>query len=225
LRFGIDQAPTAKAFIERDPCAGGLLSVVGDVDSAWKRNGALALLARVAAFAVALSAIAVAAPNLAPGLLSAALHGAGPSPLPAAAPAPPVQPPALPAAPRLDSHHVALAANAEGHFVADAVIDGRTVPVMVDTGATTVALTDKTARRLGIYPSSAAYTERLATANGVIMAARVTLDEVRLGSVALRDVTAVIVPGNALPVDLLGMSFLGRLSKFEIAAGQLVLSQ
>ena len=41
----------------------------------------------------------------------------------------------------------------------------------------------------------------------------------------LRDVAAVIVPGNALPVDLLGMSFLGRLSKFEIASGQLVLSQ
>ena len=52
-----------------------------------------------------------------------------------------------------------------------------------------------------------------------------TLDEVRLGNVALRDVTAVIVPGNALPVDLLGMSFLGRLSKFEIAGGQLVLTQ
>ena len=108
---------------------------------------------------------------------------------------------------------------------ADAIIDGRTVQVMVDTGATTVALTDRTARRLGIYPSPAAYTERLATANGVIMAARVTLDEVRLGNVVLRDVTAVIVPGNALPVDLLGMSFLGRLSKFEIASGQLVLSQ
>lgn len=183
------------------------------------------MLARVAAFAVVLSALAVAAPNLAPGLLSAALHGSGSRSLPATAPAPPVQPVALPAAPRLDSHRVALAANAEGHFVAEAVIDGRTVPVMVDTGATTVALTDKTARRLGIYPAAAAYNERLATANGVIMAARVTLDEVRLGNVALRDVTAVIVPGNALPVDLLGMSFLGRLSKFEIAAGELVLSQ
>ena len=57
------------------------------------------------------------------------------------------------------------------------------------------------------------------------MAARVTLDEVRLGDVALRDVAAVIVPGNALPVDLLGMSFLSRLSKFEIAGRQLVLSQ
>ena len=57
------------------------------------------------------------------------------------------------------------------------------------------------------------------------MAARATLSEVRLGNVVLRDVAAVIVPGNALPVDLLGMSFLGRLSKFEIASGQLVLSQ
>lgn len=183
------------------------------------------MLARVAAFAVVLSALAVAAPSVAPGLLSAVLHGSDAPAPSAAAPALPVQPAALPAAPRLDSRRVALAANAEGHFVAEAVIDGRTVPVMVDTGATTVALTDKTARRLGIYPPSAAYTERLATANGVILAARVTLDEVHVGNVALRGVTAVIVPGNALPVDLLGMSFLSRLSKFEIAAGQLVLSQ
>ena len=60
---------------------------------------------------------------------------------------------------------------------------------------------------------------------GVVMAARVNLREVRVGSVVLRDVTAVVVPGDALPVNLLGMSFLGRLSRFEIAGSQLVLSQ
>ncbi len=127
--------------------------------------------------------------------------------------------------PHETTRRVALSANAEGHYVADAVIDGGRVAVMVDTGATAVALTDATARRLGIHPAASDYRERLSTANGVVLAARVTLDEVRLGNVALRDVTAVVVPGGALPVDLLGMSFLSRLSRFEIAGGQLVLSQ
>ncbi len=188
---------------------------------------------RVVAFAVVLSALAVAAPRLAPDLLSAAFHpgsdtNAAGAP-PAAAPAPAVHP--QPLAPRSDSRdhessrRVALNANTQGHFVADATINGRSVTVMVDTGATVVALNDATARRLGIYPARSAFTERLTTANGVVMAARVTLYEVRLGTVTLRDVAAVVVPGQVLPVDLLGMSFLSRLSKFEIADGQLVLSQ
>jgi aspartyl protease family protein len=187
------------------------------------------VLARVVAFAAVLSVLAVSAPSLAPGLLSAVLRPAGEA---AGGSAPPVAvraaplPPAPSNPPRLDSYRrVALNANPEGHFVADAVIDGSRVTVMVDTGATTVALTDETARRLGIYPAQGDYRQRLSTANGVVMAARATLDEVRLGNVVLRDVAAVIMPAGALPVDLLGMSFLGRLSKFEIAGGQLVLSQ
>ena len=185
------------------------------------------MLGRVVAFAAVLSVLAVSAPRLAPGLLSAVLHpkpdATGESATPVAvrpAPLPPLQ------VRHNDSfRQVALSANPEGHFVADAVIDGGRVTVMVDTGATMVALTGATARRLGLDPAQSAYRQRLSTANGVVMAARATLSEVRLGNVVLRDVAAVIVPGEALPVDLLGMSFLSRLSKFEIADGQLVLSQ
>ncbi len=190
------------------------------------------MLGRVIVFAVVLSTLAVAAPVLAPNLLSAALRlgdeGPGTVAPPPAAPA--MQPAPLPPAPaenrrRDDYRHAALNANAEGHFVADATVNGRQVAFMVDTGATTVALTDVTARRLGIVPMQSAYSVRLSTANGTVMAARVTLREIRLGSVSVRDVAAVVVPGNALPVDLLGMSFLGRLSKYEFAGRQLVLSQ
>ncbi len=188
------------------------------------------MLGRVVFFAVILSAIAISAPSVAPGLLSITFH-AGKAPAvadqapPATAVEPAPVPPDLPDRRRDDARRVTLRANAEGHFVADAVIDGRTVTVMVDTGATLVAITDTTARRLGLYPPRSDYRERLSTANGMVMAARVTLDNIRLGDVFLRDVEAVIVPGNALPVDLLGMSFLSRLSKFEIAGRQLVLSQ
>ena len=187
------------------------------------------MLARVVVFAAIVLALAVSAPVLAPGLLSAVLHAGNDvtptneaPPVPAARPAPP---PPVSTDSRDGFRRVALSANAEGHFVAEATINGSRVAVMVDTGATTVALTDGTARRLGIYPARSAYSEHLSTANGLVMAARVTLREVRVGSVVLRDVTAVVVPGDTLPVDLLGMSFLGRLSRFEIAGNQLVLSQ
>jgi aspartyl protease family protein len=173
--------------------------------------------------------MAVAAPAVAPSLLSAALH-LGDAGSDSPAPAPVVEPASPPPAPvetqrRDDFRRVALSANAEGHFVADASVNGSRVTLMVDTGATTVALTDATARRLGIYPLKSAYDVRLSTANGTVMAARVTLREIRLGGLSVRNVTAVVVPGNALPVDLLGMSFLSRLAKFEIAGRQLVLTQ
>ncbi len=188
------------------------------------------MLGRLVLFAAVISAIAISAPRLAPALLSAALHAprqaAGESAVPAApAERRPLPPLASADQSRDSGRQVALSANAEGHFVAEASIDGSRVPVMVDTGATTIALTDATARRLGLYLARSDYNEHLSTANGVVNGARVTLREVRVGNVALRDVTAIVVPGNALPVDLLGMSFLARLSKFEIAHGQLVLTQ
>jgi aspartyl protease family protein len=194
------------------------------------KDGLRRVFGRVVVFAVVLSALAVAAPHLAPGLLRAALHPGSDANGESAAPGPAMPPAPLPpvrsaSEDRSSFHRVALDANAEGHFVAGATINGGRVTVMVDTGATVVALSDATARRLGIFPAQSAYTQHMTTANGAVMAARVTLYEIRLGNVTLRDVAAVVVPGKALPVDLLGMSFLSRLSRFEIAGGQLVLSQ
>ena len=116
-------------------------------------------------------------------------------------------------------------ADASGHYVADARINGRAVTAMIDTGASVVALSDGTARRLGIFPLRSAYTEPVATANGVVSAAPVTLSEIRIGAVAVRNVEALVLPAEVLEVDLLGMSFLGRLRKFEASAGQMLLFQ
>lgn len=182
------------------------------------------MLVRIVVLSVILSALAVAAPVLAPDLL-ASLRPA--ERMAAVSEAPSTRRP--PAAPDRQSHdglrQVVLGADAAGHFVAEATIDGHQVAVMVDTGSTMVALSGATARRLDLHPAASAYSERIATANGVIMAARVDLAEVRLGNVSLHGVAAIIVPGKALPIDLLGMSFLGRMSRFEIAGGHLVLSQ
>ncbi len=187
------------------------------------------MLARVAVFAVVLSVVAVAAPRVAPGLLSALVSPdveqeaqapvARPQPVRSARRDP------EPDQPRTSGRKIVLRANSRGHYLAKASINGRSLDVIVDTGATSVAISDETARRLGVAPPRSAYTMEVGTANGSIRAAPVTLNEVRIGNLSVRNVRAVVLPGEALPVSLLGMSFLGRLSKFESAGGQLVLSQ
>jgi aspartyl protease family protein len=126
---------------------------------------------------------------------------------------------------RPSTHRVALRADARGHYTATATVNGRSVPVMVDTGATAVALSADSARSLGIRPPPSAFRLPVSTANGVVAAAPVTLREVRIGGVSVRNVEAIVVPGDALGINLLGMTFLSRLSRFEVADGQLVLTQ
>ena len=121
-------------------------------------------------------------------------------------------------------YRVAIAADPQGHFLAEATVEGRALRVMIDTGATTVALTADTARRLGLRLTDADYSARISTANGTAAAAPVMLSEIRVGDISVRHVAAVVVPGDALDVNLLGMSFLSRLTRFEVGGGQLVLS-
>ena len=63
------------------------------------------------------------------------------------------------------------------------------------------------------------------TANGSIIATMVKLAHIRLGNVDVYDVDAAVLPPNALSINLLGMSFLGKLARFQVAGGQLVLVQ
>ena len=159
-------------------------------------------------------------PRIAPDFLASAFRHN--SDVPAAKP---VAPPPAEVSRSLGGRRVAIDADARGHFLVDATVNGRTVAVVVDTGATTVALTAETARRLGIHLAQSDYRAPISTANGVVAAAPVVLDEIRLGGITVRNVAAMVVPGNALEVNLLGMSFLGRLTKFEVGGGQLVLTE
>lgn len=126
---------------------------------------------------------------------------------------------------RQSARQVVLAGDSRGHFVSTARINGRSVEVMVDTGASVVALSAQTARRMGIVPPKSAFGAGMKTANGAIETAPIVLSEVKLGGITVRNVNAVVIPGTGLGVDLLGMSFLGRLSGFEIEKGQLILTQ
>lgn len=95
----------------------------------------------------------------------------------------------------------------DGHYSAEALINGERVRVLVDTGATGVAISQHVADRLGLASTNAINTH---TANGDAVSYLVRLKTVQLGGIVANDVAATITPG--LEGDaLLGMSFLGRM--------------
>lgn len=111
----------------------------------------------------------------------------------------------------------------DGHFWAEAQVNGTRVRFLVDTGASTVALTRNDARRAGLAVDSLNYTTQVMTANGVSFGAPVRLDRVSVGGVRLDDVDAIVMDGDGLDASLLGMSFLGRLSRYEATQDTLIL--
>lgn len=110
----------------------------------------------------------------------------------------------------------------DGHFHADVEVNGATIRMLADTGATAIALSESDARRAGIDVDSLNYTMIVSTANGETTAAPVTLREVRIGSIVRRDVRAAVSRGLTSG-SLLGMSFFNTLSRFTIEADELVL--
>ncbi|WP_293386813.1 MULTISPECIES: TIGR02281 family clan AA aspartic protease [unclassified Phenylobacterium] len=113
----------------------------------------------------------------------------------------------------------AVAKAADGHFWADAQVSGQQgeqqqVRFLVDTGATAVALTQEDAEKLGIRPSDLKYGHNVTTAGGQARAAAVTLASISINGAKLENVQALVV-SDGLDVSLLGMSYLGRLTRFE----------
>lgn len=120
---------------------------------------------------------------------------------------------------------VELRASGNGHFEADAEINGRNVPLLVDTGASMVVLTYEDADRAGVYVSDSDFTAKSRTANGIARNAIVTLHEVCVESVCVRNVKAMVAEPGRLHVSLLGMTFLGRLARIDMQPGRLVLEE
>lgn len=118
---------------------------------------------------------------------------------------------------------VSIGRDHRGHFQANGRVDGRSISFMVDTGASVIALTERDADRLGIRPMRGAYTASVSTANGVVRAAPVMLNSVDIGGLVVRDVRALVVPGGALNENLLGLSYLTRLKRFEYSNNRLLL--
>lgn len=115
--------------------------------------------------------------------------------------------------------------DARGHFRTDGRIDGQRIGFMIDTGASVVALNETSAARFGLRPSRADYTAAVATANGQVKAARTRIALLDVGGLIVRDVEAMVLPDEALSENLLGLSYLSRLSRFTYANGRMVLEQ
>lgn len=146
-------------------------------------------------------------------------------PVPSAAVQPPPSAPAPPPWASSGYGVVTIEPGPGGHYIADVDIQGRRLQMLVDTGASIIALTEEDARAVGIFPSYSDYAVPISTANGSIKAAPVMLREVRIRGISVRDVRAVVLPRGAAAGSLLGMSFLQKLRGFEVASGRLILRQ
>lgn len=116
-----------------------------------------------------------------------------------------------------------LRAQQDGHYYARAEVNGRLLDVMVDTGASMVALTYEDAERAGLSLKPSDFTGRVSTANGTAAVAPVTLDRVSIGHVQVRNVRAAVCERGKLEKTLLGMSFLSKLERVDINQGRLTL--
>ncbi|HEX6859043.1 MAG TPA: TIGR02281 family clan AA aspartic protease [Caulobacteraceae bacterium] len=102
----------------------------------------------------------------------------------------------------------------DGHYWADGEVDGEPVRFLVDTGATAVALTPDDAERVGLNPRGLDYDLEVVTAQGRARAAKVMLETLSVDGAEVDDVEALVIE-QGLQTSLLGMSYLGRLSRFE----------
>jgi aspartyl protease family protein len=112
----------------------------------------------------------------------------------------------------------------DGHFYLTARLNGEPVEFVVDTGATDVVLTTRDAARIGIDVADLAFTGRANTANGMVRTAPATVAEVRLGDITDRNLRVFVNEGD-MDQSLLGMAYLRRFSKIEIAGDMLLLTR
>jgi len=118
---------------------------------------------------------------------------------------------------------VSISKRMDGSFVVAGEVNDRGLRFIFDTGASTVVLTSESAQAIGFAPASLNYVVPVSTANGRTMAAPVTLDMLKVGSITERRVRALVARPGALRENLLGMTFLERLTSYEVRGNRLIL--
>lgn len=110
----------------------------------------------------------------------------------------------------------------DGHFWVRAKVGGVERRMLVDSGATVTALSERTAAAAGVRARPAAFPMLIRTANGTVQARTGTLDELRMGNIVARDLAVVVSPafGDA---DVLGMNFLSKLKGWRVEEGTMIL--
>ncbi len=123
-----------------------------------------------------------------------------------------------------DGKEVTVVRGPDYHFRLPAKINGVSIPMLFDTGASVVTLTHEDAIRAGIPVGRLNYSVTVYTANGVATAARVRLENVAIGSIQRRQIEALVAREGTLDGSLMGMSFLETLSEFTVRGNRLVLT-
>lgn len=108
-----------------------------------------------------------------------------------------------------------------GHYLADTMVDGSPIRMMVDTGATTVALSYEDAERAGLNPQSLNFASTVMTANGPARSAYVTVPQISIGGIERTNVRAGVAERGKLDRSLLGMNFLSTLSSVSFSGDEL----
>ena len=121
------------------------------------------------------------------------------------------------------SQAVRIRKRRDGHFIANAKVNGQAMSLLVDTGASTVVLREADAVRLGVDTRRLTYTVPVQTANGITYAAHVRLTTVSVGTIQIQGVDALVAKPGALRENLLGMTFLSRLRSYEFSGEFLTL--
>lgn len=118
---------------------------------------------------------------------------------------------------------VSVTRRIDGTFMLPVRVNGREVPFLFDTGASSVVLSADTARLLGFDAEVLRFRVPVTTANGRGLAAPVTLENLAVGPIVLRRVPALVVRAGMLDGNLLGQTFLEKLESYEVRGSRLVL--
>lgn len=112
----------------------------------------------------------------------------------------------------------------DGHYMLTLQVNGVPVNFVVDTGATDIVLSIKDAEKIGISRDSLEFTGQALTANGMVRTARVKLPEISVGPILDTNVPASVTEGE-MRDSLLGMAYLQRFARIEIASGKMILER
>ena len=110
-----------------------------------------------------------------------------------------------------------------GRFVFDTTVNGVALPMLFDTGSTSIALCAADAAKVGINVDSLTYSATVHTANGTAQVAPMTIETLTIGSITRHNVPAIVAKSGLLNTSLLGQSFITRLAGYRLDGDQLVL--
>jgi aspartyl protease family protein len=128
----------------------------------------------------------------------------------------------VPSIAQSDGDTVVLRKSADGHFWAQVEINGKSIRMIVDTGASSIAIDPDDARRAGITVDGLEYNVPTMTANGPSSSAVLSVESVRVGDIVLTKNTVSVMKAQG-GVSLLGMDFLGRLSQVKVEGDRMTL--